>query len=139
AKKLDSLRAARAGPLWASEKTCQTIVVHLGVDAEDGNEKGGRRRHAEPPRCRSPQGSPEPLGPAESVVLQISVPSYRVRTPRSSGSPVARSGMDRDKMRQPSRRLSFDEAVEIHRRLRRGEFVNRIAAHFDVNPGRVSE
>jgi hypothetical protein len=41
--------------------------------------------------------------------------------------------------RQPSRRLSFDDAVEIHRRLRRGEFVNRIAAHFDVNPGRVSE
>ena len=47
--------------------------------------------------------------------------------------------MDRVETRQPSRRLSFDDAVEIHRRIRRGEFVNRIAAHFDVNPGRVSE
>jgi hypothetical protein len=47
--------------------------------------------------------------------------------------------MDRNDTRQPSRRLSFDDAVEIHRRLKRGEFVNRIAAHFDVNPGRVSE
>jgi hypothetical protein len=44
-----------------------------------------------------------------------------------------------DQQRQPSYRLTFEDAIEIHRRLRNGEYVNRIAAHFDVNPGRVSE
>jgi hypothetical protein len=47
--------------------------------------------------------------------------------------------MSADEMRRPSRRLTFDEAIEVHRRLARGEFVNRVAAHFDVNPGRISE
>lgn len=28
---------------------------------------------------------------------------------------------------------------EIKKRIREGEFVNRIAADFDVNPGRISE
>lgn len=46
---------------------------------------------------------------------------------------------DRAGVRRPSRRLSFEDAIEIHRRLRRGEFVNRVAAHFDVNPGRITE
>jgi len=46
---------------------------------------------------------------------------------------------DRREQRRPSRRLSFEDAVEIQRRLRTGEFVHRIAADFDVNPGRVSE
>lgn len=44
-----------------------------------------------------------------------------------------------DETRQPSHRLTFEDAIDVHRRLRRGEFVHRIAAHFDVNPGRVAE
>ena len=41
--------------------------------------------------------------------------------------------------RQPSYRLTFEDAVEIWIRHWAGEFQNRIAAHFDVNPGRVNE
>jgi len=41
--------------------------------------------------------------------------------------------------RQPSRRLTFEDAVEIWLRILRGEFLNRIAADYDVNPGRVAE
>ena len=41
--------------------------------------------------------------------------------------------------RRPSRRLSFEDAVTIWFRHWEGEFQNRIAAHFDVNPGRVNE
>lgn len=44
-----------------------------------------------------------------------------------------------DQLRRPSRRLTFDDAVEIHRQIRRGEFLHRIAARFGVNPGRVAE
>ena len=39
----------------------------------------------------------------------------------------------------PSNRLTFQDAVEIWIRHWSGEFQNRIAAHFDVNPGRVNE
>ena len=46
---------------------------------------------------------------------------------------------DRVQLRRPSPRLTFDQAIEVHQLLRRGVFVNRIAAHFDVNPGRISE
>jgi hypothetical protein len=41
--------------------------------------------------------------------------------------------------RKPSYKLTFDDAVEIWRRFWRGEFQNRIAADFDVNPGRVND
>ena len=42
--------------------------------------------------------------------------------------------------RKASRRLSFDDAVEIWVRWSKtSEFQNRIAARFDVNPGRVNE
>jgi predicted XRE-type DNA-binding protein len=41
--------------------------------------------------------------------------------------------------RRPSNRLTFDNAVEIWLRYWNGEFQNRIAALFDVNPGRVSD
>lgn len=41
--------------------------------------------------------------------------------------------------RRPSRKLTFDDAVEVWLRHWRGEFQNRIAAHFDVNSGRVNE
>ena len=36
-------------------------------------------------------------------------------------------------------RLTFDDAVHIWIRTWSGEFQHRIAASFDVNPGRVSE
>lgn len=41
--------------------------------------------------------------------------------------------------RNPSRALTFDDAVQIWLRHWTGEFQNRIAARFDVNPGRVNE
>ncbi|HCL67430.1 MAG TPA: hypothetical protein DIC56_21855 [Rhizobium sp.] len=39
----------------------------------------------------------------------------------------------------PSYRLTFDDAVQIWLRHWAGEFQNRIAARFDVNPARVNE
>ncbi|MGP1358330.1 hypothetical protein [Roseicyclus sp.] len=41
--------------------------------------------------------------------------------------------------RQPSYRLNEADAVQIWLRHWAGEFQNRIAASFDVNPGRVNE
>lgn len=41
--------------------------------------------------------------------------------------------------RRPSRRLTEAEAIIILQRVYQGEFQNRIAADFDVNPGRISE
>ena len=43
-----------------------------------------------------------------------------------------------DERRSP-RTLSFHEAVQVWLRYWSGEFQDRIAASFDVNPGRVSE
>jgi hypothetical protein len=43
------------------------------------------------------------------------------------------------KTRTPSRRLTFADAVEIWFRIWSGEFLNRIAADYDVNPGRIAE
>lgn len=40
---------------------------------------------------------------------------------------------------EPSHTLTFEDAIEIHRMLAEGWFQNRIAAQFDVNPGRISE
>ena len=40
---------------------------------------------------------------------------------------------------QPSKRLTFQDAIEVWRRYWAGEYQNRIAAYFDVNPGRVNE
>lgn len=45
----------------------------------------------------------------------------------------------RTSVRRPSRRLTFEDAVVIWGRIERGEFLNRIAADFDVNPGRIAE
>ncbi len=39
----------------------------------------------------------------------------------------------------PSYTLTFEDAVQIWLRYWAGEFQNRIAASFDVNPGRVNE
>jgi hypothetical protein len=36
-------------------------------------------------------------------------------------------------------RLTFDDAVYVWLRHRRGEFQHRIAASYDVNPGRVND
>lgn len=41
--------------------------------------------------------------------------------------------------RQPSKTLTEAEATIIIQRIASGEFLNRIAADFDVNPGRISE
>ncbi len=41
--------------------------------------------------------------------------------------------------RQPSYRLTYNDAVVIWGRYWAGEFQNRIAADFDVNPARVNE
>lgn len=41
--------------------------------------------------------------------------------------------------RNPSHRLTFQEAIDVWRRAMAGEFQNRIAAHYDVNPGRINE
>ena len=38
-----------------------------------------------------------------------------------------------------SRVLTFEEAVEIHKMIAAGVIQSRIAAHFDVNGGRISE
>lgn len=43
---------------------------------------------------------------------------------------------DNDK---PSYTLTFDDAIAIWLRYWNGEFQNRIAASFDVNPGRVND
>jgi hypothetical protein len=45
----------------------------------------------------------------------------------------------RENARSPSRRLTFEDAVAIQRRLIRREFQNRIAADYDVNSGRIAE
>jgi hypothetical protein len=42
-------------------------------------------------------------------------------------------------VRIPSKRLTFDDAVLVWKRFLAGEFQHRIAADFDVNPGRVNE
>lgn len=41
--------------------------------------------------------------------------------------------------RKPSRRLTFDDAIKVWQMFRSGEFQHRIAAFFDVNPGRINE
>jgi hypothetical protein len=46
--------------------------------------------------------------------------------------------MTRD-LRPSSQKLTSDDAVDIWLRSWRGEFQHRIAAIYDVNPGRVSE
>jgi hypothetical protein len=42
-------------------------------------------------------------------------------------------------IRKPSRRLTRQEAIQIKKLLSDGWFQNRIAARYDVNPGRISE
>jgi len=42
-------------------------------------------------------------------------------------------------VRKPSRRLTRQDAAKVKKLLLEGYFQNRIAAMFDVNPGRVSE
>jgi hypothetical protein len=42
-------------------------------------------------------------------------------------------------IRKPSRKLTKEDAIVIWKRAAEGEFQNRIAADFDVNPGRVND
>lgn len=39
----------------------------------------------------------------------------------------------------PSYRIRPEDVPFIKKRIREGEFLNRIAADYDVNPGRISE
>jgi hypothetical protein len=41
--------------------------------------------------------------------------------------------------RKPSNRIYPSDVPVIKKRIREGEFLNRIAADYDVNPGRISE
>lgn len=41
--------------------------------------------------------------------------------------------------RKPSKKLTIKDAVQIIPRIAAREFQNRIAADYDVNPGRISE
>ena len=41
--------------------------------------------------------------------------------------------------RKPSYRIKAADVPVIKKRIREGEFLNRIAADYDVNPGRISE
>ena len=41
--------------------------------------------------------------------------------------------------RSPCHRLTYEEAVEVHRRLMAGEIYSRIAASYDVNQGRIAD
>lgn len=41
--------------------------------------------------------------------------------------------------RTPSYRINPADVPVIKKRIREGEFLNRIAADYDVNPGRISE
>lgn len=41
--------------------------------------------------------------------------------------------------RKPSYRIRSEDVPTIKKRIRQGDFLNRIAADFDVNPGRISE
>lgn len=47
--------------------------------------------------------------------------------------------MTKKSNRRPSRRLSAADAAVVKKLLSEGWFQNRIAALFDVNPGRISE
>jgi hypothetical protein len=50
------------------------------------------------------------------------------------------SGMTaRRDARQPSAKLTLSMAIEIVEMVDSGMFQNRVAAHFDINPGRVAE
>jgi hypothetical protein len=41
--------------------------------------------------------------------------------------------------RKPSYHIESGDVPFIKKRIRQGEFLNRIAADYDVNPGRISE
>jgi hypothetical protein len=41
--------------------------------------------------------------------------------------------------RKPSYRITPRDVPFIKKRIREGEFLNRIAADYDVNPGRIAE
>ena len=68
--------------------------------------------------------------PYRSVAVWISIESSVASNARRARS---------DRVARPTRRLSFEDAVEIWRAWHRREFPSRIAARFDLNPARVYE
>ena len=50
-----------------------------------------------------------------------------------------RRSWDGDHPRKPSRAIDPRDVPAIKKRIRDGEFLNRIASDYDVNPGRISE
>jgi hypothetical protein len=66
-----------------------------------------------------------------------------VQAPLSSAFPSVKrfleNKMEINKIRKPSKKLNELDAAKIKRLLNEGHFQNRIAAMFDVNPGRISE
>ncbi len=58
---------------------------------------------------------------------------------RSSPSPKGAIMASKEPVRRPSRTLTQEDAAVIKKRLKLGEFQSRIAADFDVNPGRIAE
>lgn len=47
--------------------------------------------------------------------------------------------MSKSKRRSPSYHIQPSDVPLIKKRIREGEYLNRIAADYDVNPGRISE
>lgn len=43
------------------------------------------------------------------------------------------------KPQKPSRKLTFEDAIQVHLMLMKGELQSRVAAKFDTNGGRISE
>jgi hypothetical protein len=64
--------------------------------------------------------------------------SYLIIFVNPSGLIIWRLDVKND-VRRPSKNLTFRQAVEIWQRILQGEFQNRIAADYDVNPGRISD
>lgn len=50
-----------------------------------------------------------------------------------------RKSWEGDHPRKPSRAIDPRDVPVIKKRIRNGEFLNRIASDYDVNPGRISE
>jgi hypothetical protein len=52
---------------------------------------------------------------------------------------VTEDSKPRGVSRAPSYRIKPEDVPEIKKRVLTGEFLNRIAADYDVNPGRIAE
>lgn len=64
--------------------------------------------------------------------------SRRQRSNQSKGK-IMTGTEPSGRRRDPSYRIQPRDVPIIKRRIQRGDFLNRIAADYDVNPGRISE